>query len=151
MYYIDVFLEDFIMKTLEDFEQYFASDLAAIDEELEKSKEYSKMIDDELNKIKQAIEASGGYMKGSQHYLIEHIKNAVALQTQRQSLRKDKFTIRKAIIDYANKNESEKSETFDIQSAINELLASTKNNSYAQVITSENDDEYIENILKNEK
>ena len=139
------------MKTLEEFEEYFASDLAAIDEELAKSKEYSKMIDDELDKIKQAIEASGGYMKGSQHYLIEHIKNAVALQTQRQSLRKDKFTIRKAIIDYTNKNKPEQAEGFDVQSAISELLETAKNNSYAQVITSENDDEYIEKILKNEK
>ena len=140
------------MKTIEEFEAYFQSDLAAIDEELEKSKAYSKMIDEELQKINDAISASGGYMKGGQHYLIEHIKNAVALQSQRQSLRKDKFAIRKAIIDYANKNtDHTKADEFDMRAAIDRLTKTELQPTSNTIITNSDDDSYIDEVLNSKK
>lgn len=110
-------------KSLEDFEKYFKEDLDAIEEELKKSKGYSDIIDNEINKLTDIAFVN----KGGQHYLIEHIQNAVQLQSQRQSLRKDKFTIKKTIMDYVNKLTSdEDSSAKAIMEKLNELLANDK-------------------------
>lgn len=141
------------MTTLEEFEQYFKDDLAAIDEELAKSKQYSAMIDEEIEKIHAASIASGGALKGSQHYLIEHIKNAVALQTQRQSLRKDKFTIRKTILDYDHKNsKTSDGESVNIQAEISKLIAESKKSGNVSTLMPDEDvDSAIEELIKNQE
>ncbi len=107
------------------YEQYFAEDLAAIEEELTKSKEYSKIIDDEISKLT-AVQSIGSN-KGSQRYLIEHITNAVSLQTQRQSLRKDKVALKKAILDYTNKDTKSEGETADMTELVKEFIDLAKN------------------------
>ena len=107
---------------VELYRAYFKEDLDAIEEELAKSKEYSKIIDTEIN----ALSAPGLATKGSQHYLIEHITNAVELQTQRQGLRKDRVAIKKLIMDYANRKEDRESGEGDadnLNDVMNKLLA----------------------------
>ena len=107
---------------VELYRAYFKEDLDAIEEELEKSKEYSKIIDKEIT----ALSAPGLATKGSQHYLIEHITNAVELQTQRQGLRKDRVAIKKLIMDYANRKEDGESGEGDadnLNDVMNKLLA----------------------------
>ena len=107
---------------VELYRAYFKEDLDAIEEELAKSKEYSKIIDTEIN----ALSAPGLATKGSQHYLIEHITNAVELQTQRQGLRKDRVAIKKLIMDYANRKEDRESGEGDAENlndVMNKLLA----------------------------
>ena len=107
---------------VELYRAYFKEDLDAIEEELAKSKEYSKIIDTEIN----ALSAPGLATKGSQHYLIEHITNAVELQTQRQGLRKDRVAIKKLIMDYANRKEDRESGEEDadnLNDVMNKLLA----------------------------
>ena len=107
---------------VELYRAYFKEDLDAIEEELAKSKEYSKIIDTEIT----ALSAPGLATKGSQHYLIEHITNAVELQTQRQGLRKDRVAIKKLIMDYANRKEDRESGEGDAENlndVMNKLLA----------------------------
>ena len=107
---------------VELYRAYFQEDLDAIEEELAKSKEYSKIIDTEIT----ALSAPGLATKGSQHYLIEHITNAVELQTQRQGLRKDRVAIKKLIMDYANRKEDRESGEGDAENlndVMNKLLA----------------------------
>ena len=107
---------------VELYRAYFKEDLDAIEEELAKSKEYSKIIDTEIN----GLSAPGLATKGSQHYLIEHITNAVELQTQRQGLRKDRVAIKKLIMDYANRKEDRESGEGDadnLNDVMNKLLA----------------------------
>ena len=107
---------------VELYRAYFKEDLDAIEEELAKSKEYSKIIDTEIP----ALSAPGLATKGSQHYLIEHITNAVELQTQRQGLRKDRVAIKKLIMDYANRKEDRESGEGDadnLNDVMNKLLA----------------------------
>ena len=135
------------------FEKYFEEDLDAIEEELTQSKKYSDIIDNEIDKLSTP---SLGSNKGSQHYLIEHINNAVALQTQRQGLRKDRFAIKKAIMDYAAKfadNQDSNSEE-NLTELINKLLEKDKKDLKTN-ITSEPDstededlDSAIDNILE---
>ena len=65
-----------------------------------------KKIDREIDKFDGLVGA-----KGAQHYLIEHIKNAIALQSQRQSIPKDKFSIKKSLLDYSIKSDNADSES----------------------------------------
>lgn len=116
---------EIINGNIEFYKNYFKEELEAVDEELEKSKKYSEIIDKEIDKL--SMPALGAN-KGGQHYLIEHINNAVQLQTQRQSLRKDKFTIKKSILDYAAKfaEDAGSSEEKELAVLIEELLNKDK-------------------------
>lgn len=132
----------------ETFEEYFKEDLDAIEEELTQSKKYSNIIDSEIDKL--SAPTLGGN-KGSQHYLIEHINNAVALQTQRQGLRKDRFAIKKAIMDYAAKfsdNQQSGGEA-DIVELVNKLLENDKKQKPTSELPTISDDldSAIDNIL----
>jgi hypothetical protein len=81
------------------YEEYFKQIMDEIEKEFNKSSEYSQTIDEEIKKFRDLIGS-----KGSQHFLIEHVRNAIELQSQRQSLIKDKFNIRKAVLDYSMKS-----------------------------------------------
>lgn len=131
---------------LKIYQDYFNEDLKAIDDELETSKRYSKIIDDEINKLS----APGLPTKGSQHYLIEHITNAVQLQTQREGLRKDKVNIKKIIMDYANKQiDKSKGQSSDqsLTEVINKLLAQDKLPQNVVTPSNANSDDEIDRIL----
>lgn len=138
---------DEILKLYTD---YFKEDLDAINEELETSKKYSTIIDKEIH----ALSSSGIPSKGSQHYLIEHITNAVQLQTQREGLRKDKVNIKKIIMDYSNK-QLDKSSNLSTESnmieVINKLINQEKEIPQKLKITSDNPDEEIDKILEETK
>lgn len=142
--------KDSLELNIEKFNSYFKEDLDAIEEELEKSKEYSSIIDTEINKLSGP---SLGTNRGAQSYLIEHITNAVALQTQRQGLRKDRFAIKKAIMDYASKFADEKTvgdESVSLIDKINELLENDKKNkedSTKTINQPDNLDDEIDNLL----
>jgi hypothetical protein len=85
-----------------EYEEYFNEILQELEKEFEKSNSYSQKIDEELQKFEGSMPS-----KGTQYFLIEHIKNAISLQSQRQSLIKDKFNIKKAVLDYVTKDKSE--------------------------------------------
>lgn len=128
--------KDSLAESTAKFEDYFKEDLDAIEEELKKSKEYSGIIDKEIEKLSGP---SLGANKGSTRYLIDIIENAVALQTQRQGLRKDKFQIKKAIMDYAQKfaddDNAAGSNAEALSDAINKLLEADKAKSLNENIT----------------
>ena len=63
-------------KNIDKYTEYFQEDLDAVEDELKKSQHYSEIIDHEIDKLTQP---SLGLNKGGQHYLIEHITNAVSL------------------------------------------------------------------------
>jgi len=88
-----------------EYEDYFKEILDGLDAEFENSQKYSVIINKEIEKFTQFAN-----LKGGQHYLTEHIKNAVALQSQRQSLYKDKFAIKKTILDFTFKEGDEGSD-----------------------------------------
>ena len=112
-------------ESVQKYSEYFAEDLQAIEEELEKSKEYSKIIDDEINKLT-SVQTLGAN-KGNQRYLIEHITNAVSLQTQRQSLRKDRVAVKKMIVEFASRdNRSEDGQAANVMETVERLIASSK-------------------------
>jgi hypothetical protein len=88
-----------------EFEEYFREIVTELEREFEKSDRYSQKIDAELKKFDESLPG-----KNSQYYLIEHLKNAIELQAQRQSLIKDKFSIKKAILDYSIKTDADENE-----------------------------------------
>jgi hypothetical protein len=88
-----------------EFEEYFREIVTELEREFEKSDRYSQKIDAELRKFDESLPG-----KNTQYYLIEHLKNAIELQAQRQSLIKDKFAIKKAILDYSIKTDADENE-----------------------------------------
>lgn len=85
-----------------EYEEYFSDIISELEEEFKKSNEYSKKIDSEISKFDGALP-----QKGTQYFLIEHLKNAIALQSQRQSIIKDKFSIKKSVLDYVMKDKTD--------------------------------------------
>ena len=131
---------------IKKFNEYFEEDLKAIEEELAKSKEYSKIIDAQIETL--SSQGPLGPNKGGQHYLIEHIANAVQLQTQRQGLRKDRFAIKKAILDYANKA-AEKNDNKNVASFADMIdMLSANNKPNGKAATSKTLDEIIDSSLE---
>lgn len=124
-------------------EKYFEEDLNAIEEELSKSKDYSKIIDEEIQKL---MGPSLGTNKGVQHYLIEHITNAVQLQTQRQGLRKDRVAIKKAILDYSSKL-ANKEEEGGSDKDVAELLKTLIENDKKQVNITPTDSKALDSLI----
>ena len=139
-------------ETIKQFEEYFADDINAIDCELKKSSEYSEIIDNEINSLRNT--GTFGTTKGGQHYLIEHLSNAVQLQSQRQSLRKDKLSIKKLILDYANKAEKEKNgASDDIAAILNKYIEDQKKESASEgiIISDEDLDSQIDSLISDPK
>lgn len=135
---------------IQQYTDYFKEDLNAISEELETSKKYSAIIDKEIDMLSKP----GLSTKGSQHYLIEHITNAVQLQTQREGLRKDRVNIKKLIMDYANKQLDKQNSGGDEQSLLevmNKLLEQGKTEAPKTQEPIENLDDKIDDILDNTK
>jgi hypothetical protein len=127
-----------------EFENYFADILEELEKEFTKSDQYSKKVDDAISMFEES-----GASKGAQHYLIEHIKNAISLQSQRQSLIKDKFGIKKAILDYAMKRTEDETSGKELFEEIERLVKMDKEKIKA-TDTVENDeslDDRIDEIL----
>ena len=106
---------------LKKYREYFADDIAAIENEIKKSEVYSAIIESEIKRFQST--QNGVPMKGGQHYLIEHVKNAVALQSQKQSLLKDKVALKKIVMDYSEKSANDES----MDSIQKELVRYTQN------------------------
>lgn len=143
--------KDSLTENTAKFEEYFKEDLEAIEEELNKSKEYSQIIDSEIKKL--SAPSLGGN-KGTTRYLIDIIENAVALQTQRQGLRKDRVAIKKNIMDYAMKFADDENDAADntneVMEILNKLLENDKSNaSIKKPLDNENLDDEIDTILDN--
>ena len=77
-----------------DFEKYFNDELHALDE-------LNKSVDEIAGIIKGKIdELSGSDSRGAGHYLVENCKNFIAVLNQKQSILKDKTSLKKIIKDY---------------------------------------------------
>jgi hypothetical protein len=134
-------------ETLKQYEDYFKDDLELLDKEFKKSLNYAEKIDKEIDKFNNLVDT-----KGAQHYLIEHVKNAIALQSQRQSILKDKFSIKKILLDYSIKSENADSESnkslFDeLNKLIKEGVNSRTKVAEAPVLQIKNIDEEIDKIV----
>jgi len=128
---------------LQEYYDYFKDDLDAIEEELTKSKDYSKILDEQIDLLKQPQ-----YSKAGGHLLVEQIQNAVQLQTQRQSLRRDRFNIKKTMMDYANKNNEKTGDEEKLLDVVRDLVKSQqKANAEKPQPVIEQDDDELDKII----
>lgn len=127
---------------IKEFSDYFKDDLKELEEEFKKSSAYSAKIDTEIERFSEIFASKGG-----QHYMIEHMRNAIQLQSQRQSILKDKVAIRKLILDYTMRSKEEENSgksTFDL---LNELLK--KDNKVVTIVEEKHIDRKIDEVLDN--
>jgi hypothetical protein len=99
------------------YQEYFGSVIQELEEQMKKSEEYAKKIDAEIAKFDGSMAS-----KGSQYFIVEHLRNAIELQSQKQSLIKDKFVIKKAILDYAMKTENNESDGKTIFAELSKIV-----------------------------
>lgn len=102
---------------IKKYQEYFSGIIAELENEFKKSEEYAKKIDDEIKKFEGALAS-----KGTQFYIVEHLRNAIELQAQKQSLIKDKFAIKKAILDYAMKTENNENDGKTIFAELSKIV-----------------------------
>jgi phage terminase large subunit-like protein len=135
-------------ENIREYEEYFAGILAELEKEFAKTEIYSKTTDEEIKKFEGAIGSKGG-----QHYLVEHIKNAINLQAQRQSIIKDKFAIKKAVLDYAMKNDLSEAEGKSLFDEINRLVEIEKQRiaelgqKVEKTVSEQQDEEALDDII----
>jgi hypothetical protein len=102
---------------IKKYQEYFSGIIAELENEFKKSEEYAKKIDEEIRKFEGALAS-----KGTQFYIVEHLRNAIELQAQKQSLIKDKFAIKKAILDYAMKTETNENDGKTIFAELSKIV-----------------------------
>jgi hypothetical protein len=81
----------------QQFEDYFKNDLDAINGTIADIDSYKTGIDSRIDMMR------GSGSRGGEHYLTDHYKNAIALETMKATLLEDRFQIHKTIMDYAVK------------------------------------------------
>jgi hypothetical protein len=127
-----------------EFEEYFKEILDLIEVEYKKTEEFEKIIDAEIRKFTEYVSSKGG-----QHYLIEHIQNSISLSSQKQSLIKDKFTVKKAILDYTLKAKGDDGTEKNIFAEIAKLIEKEKGKTVVKPhIEESNVDSQIDEILE---
>lgn len=132
-----------------EFELYFKEILEEIEKEYAKTDHYEKVIEDEIKKFTEYVSSKGG-----QHYLIQHIQNAISLRSQKQSLIKDKFAVKKAILDYSIKTTVDDASSTNIFAEIAKLIEKEKQEDKqpeTKKSAPENVDSKIDEILENSK
>lgn len=129
-----------------ELEEYFSEIIEGLEIEFKKSEEYSKKIDAEIEKFGNTMAS-----RGTQLFLTEHIRNAIALQSQRQSLIKDKFTIKKAILDYTAKDKNAETASKSLFEELSKLINQDKTKIIEEkhAVNQEDLDKQIDELLEN--
>lgn len=106
---------------LKEVEEYFKEDLVDLESEMKKSEEIFTLIKKNIDRIERADS------KGAYRYLIEHFKNIIALQSQKQGLLKDKVSLKKIILDFVENNtESGSNDRKELMEAVKDLIDMSK-------------------------
>lgn len=82
------------------YEDYFEEVLEELDETQEKMKSYLEIVDEQIEQFRAIPQKSGS------RYLVENVKNAAEIVGQLQGLTKEKFNVRKTILDFERKERS---------------------------------------------
>lgn len=128
------------MTETKKYEDYFNENIESLKNELEKVSSLEKIVLDHIDKLK-AYEGKG------QHYLIEEIKNAIGVGSQKQSLLKDQVALKKIILDYTVKG-TDKTDGEGFMKVLQGMIASqNKIKNDGEIISVDQDTENIDNII----
>jgi hypothetical protein len=78
---------------------YFSDESDKLKASYDKCVQLEKTMDDQISAI--TAQPAG---RGTQHYLIDHITNAISLQSEKQSIAKDMSDLKKTALGYAIKD-----------------------------------------------
>lgn len=137
----------------EIYSEYFKQELEDLERVARETDRYSEIISKQVEMLHKSASMNA---KGSQHYLVEHIKNAVSLQSQKQSLLKDRMSLKKIILDYSIK-EAKGDQDVDLMTSINQYISMLKDQQNgvkeemaktADALSADDIDEQIDSILE---
>lgn len=129
-------------------EEYFKEDFDDLETEYKKSKEYSQIIDAQIKELTDAI--AEGNARGAQHYLTEYISNISSLQSQRQSIIKDRVNMKMKIIELYKKQQDTagNGDTEKIASLLEKFINSTPEPVKEEVISQPQNEEDLDAELE---
>ena len=88
-----------LMEKADEYLEYFSDENDKLKASYDKCVELEKKMDEQINAI--TAQPAG---RGTQHYLIDHITNAISLQNEKQSIAKDMSDLKKTALGYAIKD-----------------------------------------------
>lgn len=89
---------DKLISKANEYLKYFSDENTKLKESYDKCTSLEKTMDEQIAAI--TAQPAG---RGTQHYLIDHITNAISLQNQKQSIAKDMSDLKKTALGYAIK------------------------------------------------
>ena len=120
----------------EEYLSFFESEISDLKKELEKTAGYQKTVDEKIKTLE-----GDQFVRGGQHYLIEQLKNAVAIENQKISIIDNIVKIKKMALDYTIKDKTnEGADTKNLLDSVNRLIKESKETESAQVVSQNNDD-----------
>lgn len=133
------------------YSEYFTEINQEYDDLLKKSKKYLETAENKIDELS----AMGMTVRGSQHYLSEHLENASSLISQCQGLADSKYKIKKTVLEYAIRdiNASSDDNGVDYTAAIAEIVKKEKAKMEAvskqvdTILSAEELDDEIDRIL----
>lgn len=128
--------ENNIFKEAEEYRSYFLDDEKKIDEIYENLNNIENKLTNIINLF---IENPG--MRGTQKTLSDQIANFISIQNQKQSLAKDKRSIKENALTIALKQNSNEGNDDEKTAIINKMIALVKNKSIEETKNTSNEDD----------
>lgn len=114
-------IEDKVYQDAEAYREYFKEDEEALKNIITRLETLQTISDNQINAIAQVSQQGTSVSRGTQHYLIEHITNAIQIQSQMQSVLKDKRSIKESALTLALKKAGGEENTDDAKAILASL------------------------------
>ena len=110
-----------IFKYADEYREYFKEDEDALQGVVDRLTKLQTISDTQITQIEQYTLSGSAASRGTQHYLIEHITNAIQIQSQMQSVLKDKRSIKESALTLALKKAGGEENTDDAKAILASL------------------------------
>ncbi len=114
-------VENKLFQDAEEYRSYFKEDEDALQGIIARLQTLQTISDNQINAIAQVSQQGTSVSRGTQHYLIEHITNAIQIQSQMQSVLKDKRSIKESALTIALKKAGGEENTDDAKAILASL------------------------------
>ena len=144
-------VENQLFHDADEYRSYFKEDEEALQGIITRLETLQSISDNQINAIAQVSQGGTSVSRGTQHYLIEHITNAIQIQSQMQSVLKDKRSIKESALTLAIKKAGGEENTDDakaILASLTTVISDMKKKNQAAV---EKLESAVENTITDEE
>lgn len=114
-------VENKIFQDADEYRSYFKEDEEALQSVISRLEKLQSISDKQIDAIAAISQQGTSASRGTQHYLIEHVTNAIQIQSQMQSVLKDKRSIKESALTLALKKAGGEENTDDAKAILASL------------------------------